>query len=298
MNIGITAKVNPDLDGVACAFGYADLLNKQNINAQACVFGNPQSEVQYFVKKENIALNYFNNDISSNWNKFILVDASSMKGMPIVVKPELVQEIIDHRVSEPKKEFPNAIIQNELVGAAATLIVERFIKLNLLPEYKNAKLLYGAIFHNTLNFITSNSTKRDKVAVEFLETNFGFSQTLINNMFDYSSKEIINNLHDSIISDAKQFGEFNFYQLAMSDIVPESLELSLSRTIMQEDIMHPCQWSILNIVDVNKKLSYLYVSSIIGQKIVSKNLDCNFIKNWAIVPATLRKEIIPKFSKI
>ncbi len=117
-------------------------------------------------------------------------------------------------------------------------------------------------------------------------------------MFDYSSKEIINNLHDSIISDAKQFGEFNFYQLAMSDIVPESLELSLSRTIMQEDIMHPCQWSILNIVDVNKKLSYLYVSSIIGQKIVSKNLDCNFIKNWAIVPATLRKEIIPKFSKI
>ncbi|MBA3954909.1 DHH family phosphoesterase [Candidatus Dependentiae bacterium] len=294
-NICITAKINPDLDGVACAFGYADLLSKQHIKAEPCVFGIPQSEVQYFIKEQNILINISDdNNIFSQWDKFILVDASSMKGMPHVVKSELVEEVIDHRVSEPEKEFPNAKIQNELVGAAATLIVERFMKANILPEYKSAQLLYGAIFHNTLNFITANSTERDKKATQFLELNFGLSRSLIQSMFDYASKEIIDNLHDAIINDAKQFKGFNFYQLVMSNVEYKKLEKTISKIIVQEDTKYPCQWSILNVVDVNKKVSYLYVPSQIGQTIVSQNLECKFIDSWANIPAALRKEIMPK----
>lgn len=295
--ICITPKINPDLDGVACAYGYADLLNKQNVSAQACIFGNPQSEVQYFIKNHAIAIETFDINASSQWDAFILVDASSMKGMPHVVKAELVQEIIDHRVGEPEKEFPHAKIQNELVGAAATLVVERFMKAHILPEYNNAKLLYGAIFHNTLHFITSNTSARDKQAIQFLEKHFDLNQTLIHEMFNYASQEIIHDLHASIISDAKQFGQFNFYQLVMADVDYKNLEQELSQIIREENTKHPCTWSILNIVDVNKKVSHLFVQSKLGQEILTKGLGCTFIGCWATIPAALRKEIMPKMGK-
>jgi len=294
--ICITAKINPDLDGVACALGYADLLNKQHVRAQACIFGTPQSEVQYFIKNHAIAIQTFDSSAPAQWHKFILVDASSMRGMPHVVQANLVQEIVDHRVGEPEKEFPHAKIQNELVGAAATLIVERFMQANILPDYNNAKLLYGAIFHNSLNFITSNTTERDKLAVQFLERNFDLNQALIDEMFQYASQEILRDLYGSVVSDAKQFGEFNFYQLVMSDVDYKSLEKELSKIVVNEDIKHPCAWSMVNIVDVNKKVSYLFVPSTMGQEILTRGLGCTFIDSWAMVPATLRKEIMPKIT--
>lgn len=45
----VTAKINPDLDGVACALAYAELLNLEGKVAEGIIFGSPQSEVSYFI---------------------------------------------------------------------------------------------------------------------------------------------------------------------------------------------------------------------------------------------------------
>jgi len=126
----VTAKVNPDMDGTSCTLAYSGLLKQLGEDATGIITGTPQSEVKYYIKKHNIKIPTRADEIVDTWGEFVLVDASSTKGMPKVVKAENVIEIIDHRTSEVEKEFPNAKIQNELIGAAATIVVERFISAN------------------------------------------------------------------------------------------------------------------------------------------------------------------------
>lgn len=63
-------------------------------------------------------------------------------------------------------DFPQSRVQNELIGAAATLIVEKFRQQDLLPQPQQAQLPYGSIFENTLNFLAINAHQRDHQAVE------------------------------------------------------------------------------------------------------------------------------------
>lgn len=205
----VCAKVNPDLDGTACTLAYSYLLNEMGNNSDGLIFGEPQSEVNYFSEIHKIQIPLYSKRIKNDWDSFVLVDASSIKGVPELVKADKVMEIIDHRVSKPEKEFPNAKIQNELIGAASTIVVERFIKENIIPTSDQAKLLYGAIFHNTLNLISSNTNGRDKSAILYLENEFGLKRRLIEEMFTYSTKEIEKDPVSALEKDAKEFGEGN-----------------------------------------------------------------------------------------
>ncbi len=155
----ITPKVNPDLDGVACALAYSELLKQTGVEAEGVVSGEPQTEVRYFTEQRGIKVPTRNDEETGPWEEFILVDASSMKGMPKVVRAERVMEVIDHRKGEPEKEFPEARIQNDLIGAAATLIGERVLRGKNEISQDSATLMYGAIFHNTLNFLATNTSE-------------------------------------------------------------------------------------------------------------------------------------------
>jgi len=59
-------------------------------------------------------------------------------------------------------------VQIELVGAAATLVAEKFMQKNVDISKESATLVYGAIISNTLNFKGSVTTDRDKIAAEWL----------------------------------------------------------------------------------------------------------------------------------
>jgi inorganic pyrophosphatase/exopolyphosphatase len=110
-NILVTAKADPDLDGTACMLAYADLLNQSGQTAEGIPFGSLSIETQFFTSSQDVSISTRLNDGTGDWDKFILVDASSMAGMPKVVKSENVIEVIDHRPGTPEVEFPNAKIQ-------------------------------------------------------------------------------------------------------------------------------------------------------------------------------------------
>lgn len=298
----VTAKVNPDLDGTSCLLAYADLLNQVGKKASGIVTGSPQSEVQYFIKTLGIEIPLRNDASSGEWSEFVLVDASSMMGMPKVVDPHKVIEIIDHRVSEPEKEFPNARIQNELIGAAATIVIERFVKAKKKIKFAHAKLLYGAIFHNTLNFIATNAGTRDKNAVKYLEDEFGLGQSMIREMFDFSTQEVLKDVFGALKMDKIDAVSGNntagAYQLIVwgNEILDQrkNIESAVERLEGEFDI----SWSFINIVDLAAKRSHLFVSSRIGQEILSKAFQVKFDKGWAEIPAILRKQIMPKVGAI
>lgn len=293
----VTAKVNPDLDGVSCALAYADLLK-----ADGFVFEKPQAEVQYFIENHGIEIPVKSNDTNGVWDKYILVDSSSMKGMPKPVVPEKVVEVIDHRESHPEKEFPNAAIQNELIGAAATIIVERYISANKKMKKDYALLLFGAIFHNTLNFTSFNTNKRDSDAVRYLRDNFGLDEKVIDQMFDFTTRLILEDPILAIFEDAKQFGdkyETEAYQLVLgNDAIFNNLK-AVEDAVFKVNKMRGAKQAILNVVDTKSKKSYIYGDSRDTVNAVSEFLGIKGRNGWfKLDKLLLRKQIMPRVREI
>ncbi len=298
----VTPKINPDLDGTSCALAYAYLLNEHGPYAEGLVFGAPQSEVSYFVEQHGISVPTRSEECTDGWTHFVLVDASSTKGMPGAVIPEQVVEIIDHRAGgSPEKEFPNATIQNELIGAAATLVTERFMKQGLHPLPDHAKLLYGAIYHNSLNFLSSNTHRRDREAALFLETAFGLSPTIPREMFDYATQRIEADVYRALEDDAKEFGRG--YTIGAFQLIVAGANILKQRGVLEEATQNlskemEADWSFLNIVDIERGGSVLYVTDKKGTAPLENILNTSFDHGWTTLPTVwLRKQITAHLSK-
>lgn len=297
-DILVTAKIHPDLDGVACSLAYADLLTRTGTDADGRLFGTAQSEVSYFIDNLKISLSYETSEFDGGWQKFILVDASSMLGMPKAVRQSDVIEIVDHREGEPEKEFPRAIIQNEMVGAAATLITEKFIKAFFNPKPDHAKLLYGAIYHNTLNFSSPNTHQRDRDAFAWLEKFAGCNSRLTDEMFQYATHKILTDIPAALRQDAKKFNAGDMvvgaYQLIVQNVDPRNYSEQIASGVGVLDAEYKCPVSFLNVSDIGTKISYFYVAGPESQKMITELFEAKFTNNWAEVPLILRKQIMPR----
>jgi manganese-dependent inorganic pyrophosphatase len=164
----ITCYVNPDLDGVASAIAYAEFLHKSGKNTLAGIIGEPQDEAKYVFDSFNISYPKIIN-ATDDFDEIILVDSSELNALEGKVSVEKVIEIIDHRKINEVDKFPSAKVQIELVGAAATLIAEKFMKSGVNISKESAILIYSAIISNTLNFKSSVTTNRDIKAAEWLQ---------------------------------------------------------------------------------------------------------------------------------
>ncbi|MDP2630955.1 MAG: DHH family phosphoesterase [Candidatus Uhrbacteria bacterium] len=297
----VTPKVNPDLDGVACALAYAQLLREQGNDTEGIIFGLPQFEVNYFIEQHGIPIPIREDDAHGEWSNFVLVDASSMKGMPKQVIAEKVIEIIDHRAGSPEKDFPNAIIQNELIGAAATLITERYMKAGMMPLPEHAVLLYGAIYHNTLNFITSNTSERDRAAARYLEREYAIDPSIIHDMFLYATRETENDVYRALEQDAKEFGSGGYtiwaFQLQVWGDAIMAQKEKIEESVRELTKKMGCDWAYLNIINLENSTSAIFFTDPIGQQIFSKAFERDFSYHWTHLPEIiLRKQIMAKLT--
>ena len=275
---------------------YAHLLGD---TAQGILTGNPQSEVQYFITQHGIAVPTRPDDLNGPWTKFVLVDASSMKGMPKIVKAEQVIEIIDHREASPETEFPHAKIQNNPIGAAATIVVERFIQAGKMPAPDHAKLLYGAIFHNTLDLLASNTDPRDKAAIRFLEANYDLNHQMVADMFTYSTTAILADVRKALVEDYKTFSPYVFCQLIIWGGDLKFHEEEIRITLQELEQKSSSQWSILSTVDLEKRKNIFWAESPKAQAVLEQTLGVKFDGNWATLsPVLLRKQIYPQIAAV
>lgn len=293
-NILITPKINPDLDGVACAYAYAKLLNASNDNNEivAGVFGTPHSEAQFLINKFKINEGLVFNP-TDEFDKFILVDASGLKGMPEVIRAQDVIEVIDHRATHQAPElFINSKIQIELVGAAATLIWEKF-KESL--DINSAILLYGAIYSNTLNLNPEITTARDLQAIKELEVNMPVN--LIMEMFQYKTDYIANNLEEVISGDFKTFdGGLGIAQLEgfnLDDLINNNLE-SIKNILTSLKEKYNLKLIFLTAADIENGYN-LFVAidgetKVLLEKSLTLNFNNSIAKNNKLL---LRKQILP-----
>jgi manganese-dependent inorganic pyrophosphatase len=239
MKILITSYKNPDLDGVACAYAYTEFLYATYKDVVGAISGSPHMEAQFVLDKFNIPSLENAEKIINNIERIILVDTSDIKSLSDQIQSHKVIEIIDHRKVNEANKFPNARIQIDLVGAASTLIAEKFYNSQVRISPESAALLFSAIISNTINFNANTTTARDRKMANWLKTKFSLPKNYVKEMFTYKSK-FKKNLRETITD---EFVIFNFKGLSLG--------------IAQLEIINVDEFTKFNIIEIKKILKEL-----------------------------------------
>ena len=194
---------NPDLDGLACAFAFAEFLRAVGRGARGFVAGEPDPEALFVARRLGVAT--LGPDPRPG-EPVVLVDASDLRGMPSSLDPESVVEVIDHRMHHRAAAlFPNAVLCIEPVGAAATLVAERFARHELTPSARTAMLLQAAILSNTQLLRGSITTDRDHAAFHALAAVAPLPAGFVDAQLDARRQAILADLGAAISRERKDF---------------------------------------------------------------------------------------------
>lgn len=185
----VTSYFNPDIDGIGSAIAYAEFLVQNGIRAAPGVFGTPQQEVAFAAQTFGGCTAAHDTECAiADFSSIILVDACKIRDLPPGIAPEMVNEIIDHHKDNDAELFVNARIQIDLVGAAATLIAERFAHAHAPISKTSAGLLYSGIISNTVNLRAHVTTERDQTMHEWLRERTDLPANYIHNFFRAKSE--------------------------------------------------------------------------------------------------------------
>lgn len=298
----ITAYETPDLDGVASAYAYNELKNKLGEEMVWGVFGKPHLEVDFVFSHLSLTISQAE-PIVGQVDNIILVDCSDTRGVSKSVDIKKVIELIDHRAVNEADKFINASSQIELVGACATLIVEKFIAGKIDPSKEAATMLLLAIVSNTINFKAKVTTERDKAAASFLKRHCQVDEQLIHEMFDYKSN--FSQPMIEILSDKLYFEKFaektlSIFQLellnAQEFVDQNHYDLAQAMTQIMDE--QDYDLAFLTCIDLEKGINIFLVVDEASEELLEAVLKIRFYKNTAVLPhIMMRKELIPLIKK-
>ena len=271
----VTSYLNPDLDGVASVIAYTEFLQKIGKNTTMGIIGKPHDEVEYILNRFGFP---YPESITNadNFNEVILVDTSDIGGLEGIISLEKVTEIIDHRNVHEADRFLKAKVQIELVGAAATLVAEKFIKSNIEISEESAILLYGAIISNTLNFKGSVTTSRDKKAATWLNKIAKLPENFWKDLFMAKS-----DLSDKKLSERIE-GDFSWFAIGNKKVGIAQIEMIGAKKLIEERGN--------NIIQTLEKLKKEMNLDFVLQNTIELE-DC---KNFFVTNNTKTKELLEK----
>ncbi len=295
MQILVTSYSSPDLDGYGSAYAYAEFLRSQGQDAQAHMWGTPHIEVKWFL--ERFGFVPLPGSVLHQGD-VVFLDASKPESLPAPLKPEQVIEIIDHRLVHESSLFINAHVQIELVGAAATLIAERFRASGKTLSKESALFLLGGIISNTQNFI-GYTTERDRAMAQWLADISGAPQNLAQEMFeaksDLSGERLIETLHTDSKIMKIQNKTIGTLQLEMYHpmMLFEQRREDIERVMREIKHTHACDFTFLNMKDLETGTSYLFCADDATVAFFSAAPDIEWYDRLGISRTlTLRKNIL------
>lgn len=295
----ITCYVSPDIDGVASVIGYTEFLSKTGKFCEAGIIGEPHDEVKYVF--DRFGLPKYRSILNANdYDNIILVDASDPNGLEEKIPLEKVIELIDHRKLHEVEKFPNAKAQIEFVGAATTLIAEKFIKNNLEISKKSAILMYGAIISNTLNFKATVTTDRDRRAADWLNQSAQLSEFFWKELFaaksDLSGTKLAKRIEGDFswfIMGGKKVGIAQIEMVGAKELI-EKRESEIIQ-ILDEIKTEMClDFVFQTTIELGEAKNYFITANKAMQELLTKILGVSFVGNVAERPnLIMRKQITP-----
>ena len=246
-----------------------------------------------FTKPEQIA-----ND--ENFQEVVLVDASDTNGLEGDIDVNKVIEIIDHRKINDANLFPNAKVQIEMVGAAATLVAEKFFENKIAISKMSATLLYGAIISNTLNFQATVTTDRDIKMASWLKEVAELGDNFWLELFQAKSDLSGNKLQKRMEGEFANFeiGNKKFAIVQVEIVgVNSLLENRLPEILQQLDnlkIKNNLDFIFQTTIDLENKINIFIANDRQAQNILSAIFEINFENNIATRNGLImRKQIVP-----
>lgn len=297
----VTSYPTPDIDGVACSIAYAEYLNKNSQDAVGAVFGKPESEALELLERRGLSVQ----DAESFVDEITdvrLVDACNLSWISQQIEDDEVSEIIDHREDHFAESFPKANAQIELVGAAATLIAEKFYLNNIEISEDSAALLHTAIVDNSANFQAGITSEKDFKMAEYLEEN-GARPELSREIIEIKS-DIEGSIEEEIKGDY-YYIEHNQKRIGVSQIEGrdsiDKIEKRLNKALKTLENLKTkdnLDYLFLTVADLEKGSNLIVTEDKNSKEIVSKALDLDFEDSRAQTEdLLLRKEIIPKIKQ-
>lgn len=299
----ITAYENPDLDGIACSFAYAEFLNKTRIEAIAAIFGKMHKEAIFVFDRFNIAKLPNAENFVLSTSGIVLVDTSDTLGISKNIRLEKVVEIVDHRKINEAAKFLNAKVQIELVGSCATLISEKFFENNIEPSKESAVLLYSAIISNTINFKNNVTTLRDNKMADFLKSKINLSDDYVREMFKFKSKidAPLKEVFDDDLANVKLAGKlFTILQLEIIGVeeFAEKNKLAIQSIMPEIQRKESADYIFATLIDIEKAFNLFICYDNETKIILEKALKIKFLGNTSKREGILmRKEVIPKLKE-
>ncbi|MFA5154928.1 MAG: DHHA2 domain-containing protein [Patescibacteria group bacterium] len=295
----VTCYVNPDLDGFASAVAYAEFLNLHGRTAQTGILGEPHAEAKYVVDRFKLAPppEIANAD---DFTAVILVDASDLNGLEGRVPPQKVIEIIDHRPVNETEKFTRAKVQIELVGAAATLIAEKFQSTGSAVSPAAAILLYSAIISNTLNFQASITTERDREMAAWLRQFVGVADDYWRELFiaksDLSGSKLAKQIRSDFawfVLEGKRIGVAQLEIIGAEQLISGRLpEIIAELGRLKADLN--LDYVFQNTIELEQTGNYLVALDRATEKILTRALNLQFSNQVAKrQKLIMRKQIMP-----
>lgn len=299
-----TSYVGPDMDGTACALAYAELMNQSGVKAEAAIMGEPTVEAMFVLDELGVS-QFLRREKFLTDEKIVLLDASEARFFVGRLVPEQVIEVIDHRKVNEAEKFVNAKIQIEMVGAAATLVAERFREANVVPSETAAFLLQAAIVSNTQNFQSKTTTERDHSAIKWLSDVASLPAGFIHRMFEAKSDFAGEKLAQAMDAECgsaelggKRIGCVQMEIIGSENLVQNRKEemLKIMSQLKETDRF---DYIFATILDIEEKVNRFLCDDVSFQPFLSNALDINFEDSLALrAGIIMRKEITPKLKAV
>lgn len=203
--IGVTAARDfADIDTLACAIAYSELLNLEGKDAAVFIPEELNSSITDEIKTWGFK---YEKEPASDGFSFVIVDSTIPEALPSFVAIDKIVELYDHHTGYENfwKEKLGDRAKIEMIGACATLIWEEFKKRGFADKISqtSARLLYAAIVSNTLNFKVVVTTPRDAQAFKEISVVAGLPKNWIKKYFIDQEQFIYQNPREAIINDTK-----------------------------------------------------------------------------------------------
>lgn len=301
MRVVTSGKPYIDIDAYGGIIAHAELLRAQGHDAIAASSAVLNESISQSVRTWPAQL--YREAPFPHDTQFSLIDTSDPAQFDSFVVIDSVLEVIDHHVGY-ESYWQNRIGDGatiEFIGAACTLVYERWLAANLLPSMSqtSARLLICGILDNTLNFNSDMTTPRDLAAYNSLVSIAELALNWPEIYFSECQVGIEKDIYNAIRNDTKEvdfglsIGPIAFGQLALwSGNLLESPEVKTLLSSIPQPEDNKC---LLNLLCIGEKQSQFITNDPTLQAWLSDLIGVAFRDNTATADRLwLRKEIIKK----
>lgn len=298
MRIITAGSVYIDVDAYAGCIAYAELLQKQGIEARAVSTAPLNESINVTIRSWQAPL--YTNYIPSKDDTYTLIDLSDPDYFDEIVDQNRVDEVIDHHpgLEQYWQERLGDGAHIEFIGAACTMVYERWKAAKLLDEMSilSARLLICGILDNTLNFGAKVTTKRDVEAYNALISRADLLDDWTSRYFMECQDAILDNVAVAIKNDTKilTFKTFDrpvcFGQLVVWDA---KQALAEQQGVIREVLASIKSDWFMNLISVGERKSYFITDNTDVQAWLTDLLGVQFDNSIAVADRLwLRKEVI------